>query len=191
MSDKSIRTDITEYNGSIIHSRFAYKYLRKNVSPTGDILAFVGPMHVEGSNMIDLEDLVTNDFIYSEKAVNFIWEIPGLTPMGAVFFQRYFNTKIAFILTKYMKYSVEVSGDDIFVLSDEGRKKASVSITYTKDGVAIGHTGINIIAGNAAPDFAYSTLLNDDDCMEFMHNCVEDFYSSTKDCFIATTKITL
>ena len=51
-----------------------------------------------------------------------------------------------------------VGGDD----KVRSAGKASVSITYSKDNVTIGHTGINITAGDKAPPFAYSTNLTDD-----------------------------
>ena len=50
-----------------------------------------------------------------------------------------------------------------FVGNDEKVRKAgkvSVSITYSKDNVSLGHTGINIMAGDKAPGFAYSSNLN-------------------------------
>ena len=75
------------YDGKLIHDRFAYKYFRKKVSPTGNIVAFRAPMYVKDA-LIDLEDTLSDDFIHSQDAINFCWEIPGLCPFGAVSFQR-------------------------------------------------------------------------------------------------------
>lgn len=69
--------------------------------------------------------------------------------------------------------------------------KCSVSITYSKDNVAIGHTGININAGSKAPAFAYSTKLNEEQTQEFMTRVIDTFYGMVDDIFIATTKINL
>jgi hypothetical protein len=69
--------------------------------------------------------------------------------------------------------------------------KCSVSITYSKDNVAIGHTGINVNAGPKAPNFAYSTKLSDEKCEEFMQDIIDLFYAINDDMFIATTKINL
>jgi len=178
------------YDGSLIHNRFAYKYFRKEVSPTGDIVAFVAPMFVT-LNLIDLEDSLEKDYIKSEKAINFCWEIPNLDPFGAVAFQRLFNTNIANILYKYINKPITVKGDDIMVVVDEdgNLKKASVSITYSKENVAIGHTGINIRAGSSAPSFAFSTDLSDEHTDKFMAEVTSVFYSMVKDMFIATTKV--
>ncbi len=82
------------YDGNLIHNRFAYEYFRKDVSPYGNIVAFRAPMYVKDA-LIDLEDTLSNDFIHSQDAINFCWEIPGLCPFGAVSFQRLFNKAIA------------------------------------------------------------------------------------------------
>ena len=83
-----ILNDIKVYDGLLIHKRFAYKYFRKTTLPIGNIVAFRAPMHVEADGMIDNEDILKNDFIYSEDAINFCWEIPNLDPFGAVAYQR-------------------------------------------------------------------------------------------------------
>ena len=86
------------YDGKLIHERFAYKFFRKEVSPYGNIVAFLAPMYVEDA-LIDLEDSLSDDYIHSQDAINFCWEIPGVCPFGAVSFQRLFNTAVANILS--------------------------------------------------------------------------------------------
>lgn len=185
------------YDGSLIHKRFAYEFYKKNVSPCGDIVAFRAPMYVS-DNLIDLEDSLSKDFIFSDDAINFCWEIPNMCPVGAVAFQRLLNTAIANILTIFIKHPIQMKGDDIMVhetfIGGSDKKqhsigKASVSITYSKEGVAIGHTGVNINTGNKAPGFAYSTKLDDRHIEEFMLRVIDYFRSETKDIFVATTKV--
>tara|TARA_R100001129_G_scaffold186616_1_gene179252 strand:- start:3156 stop:3737 length:582 start_codon:yes stop_codon:yes gene_type:complete len=184
------------YDGNFIHNRFAYEQFRKEVSPYGNIVAFRAPMYVKDA-LIDLEDTLSNDFIHSQDAINFCWEIPGLCPLGAVSFQRLFNTAIANMLSRFIKKGIVIDGDDLmvqdeFVGTDEKVRKAgkvSVSITYSKDNVTLGHTGINIIAGDKAPPFAYSSNLTDDQVNDFMLNVIDYFNAEVKDQFIATTKI--
>ena len=184
------------YNGALIHERFAYKFFRKEVSPYGNIVAFRAPMFVS-DNLIDLEDTLANDFIHSEDAVNFCWEIPNLCPLGAVAFQRLFNTTIAGMLGQLIQKPMNMDGDDImvqteFVGSDDKVQqegKSSVSITYSKEGIAIGHTGVNIQAGKKAPGFAYSTNLSDEQITNFMEAVISAFNHEVKDQWIATTKI--
>jgi hypothetical protein len=192
-----IITDIKNYDGKILHNRFAYKYFRDRTLPIGNIIAFRAPMHVEAEGMIDTEDVLNNDFIYSQDAINFLWEIPNLDPFGAVSWQRLFNSQIANILSfKYIKAPIEVDGDDLIVHKEHAqggvtqmKGKCSVSITYSKNNVALGHTGINITAGKKAPAFAYSTNLNDNEAESFMKDVIELFYKMNEDIFIATTKV--
>ena len=184
------------YDGDFIHKRFAYEQFRKEVSPFGNIVAFRAPMYVK-ENLIDLEDTLTNDYIHSADSINFCWEIPNLCPFGAVSFQRLFNTSIAQILADIIKKDIVVDGDDLMVndkfigsdktVHDQG--KVSVSITYSKDNVALGHTGININAGDKAPGFAYSSNLTDHEAQTFMTRVIDLFNREVKDQWIATTKI--
>ena len=67
--------------------------------------------------------------------------------------------------------------------------KCSVSITYSRDGAALGHTAINVVAGRQAPGFAYSTNLTDDQCNTFMQDVIDIFYRMNDDMFVATTKL--
>ena len=184
------------YNGDLIHDRFAYKFFRKEVSPYGNIVAFRAPMYVS-DNLIDLEDTLANDYIFSEDAINFCWEIPNLCPLGAVAFQRLFNTTIAGMLGQLIQKPINMDGDDImvsdeFIGSDSKKRtegKVSVSITYSKEDIALGHTGINVQAGKKAPGFAYSSNLNDNQIEAFMNAVIKAFELEVKDQWIATTKI--
>ncbi|MBC8416866.1 DUF366 family protein [bacterium] len=189
--------DIPVYDGDILHSRFAYKFFRNKTLPIGNILAFRAPMRVEADGMIDLEDTLANDYIYSEDALNFLWEIPNMNEFGAVAWQRLFNTQVANILSsKYLKAPIEVDGDDLMVHKEHDQHgiiqpsgKCSVSITYCSNGTALGHTAINVTAGRQAPAFAFSTNLSDSQCDNFMKDVVNMFYAMNDDMFIATTKI--
>lgn len=184
------------YDGSLIHSRFAYRFFNKDVSPYGNIVAFRAPMFVS-DNLIDLEDSLTKDYIFSDDAINFCWEIPNLCPIGAVAFQRLLNTAIANVLSHIIQKPIQMKGDDLmvhdkFLGSDKTERevgKVSVSITYSKDNVAIGHTGINVNAGKKAPGFAYSSNLSDEQIEVFIAKVVNYFNAEIKDIQIATSKI--
>jgi hypothetical protein len=149
-------------------------------------------------NLIDLEDSLSKDYIFSDDAVNFCWEIPNLCPFGAVAFQRWFNASIATALASLTNFSkITLDGDDLmvyenFIGSDKVQReygKASVSITYSKNNVAIGHTGINIKAGNKAPGFAFSTGLSDEAAQTFMATVCNIFNESVEDISVATSKV--
>jgi hypothetical protein len=190
-----IITDQKIYDGSFIHTRFAYKYYRDRVLPIGNIVSFIAPVEVT-LNLIDLEDSLEKDYIFSESMVNFCWEIPNLDPFGAVCFQRLFNTAIANTLYKIINKPIEMKGDDIMIHAEHNqggivqqKGKASVSITYSKDNIAIGHTGVNITAGKSAPAFAFSTKLNPEQAEKFQKSVNEQFYQMVDNIFIATTKV--
>lgn len=190
-----IINDQKTYDGSFIHKRFAYRYFRDRTLPIGNIVSFVAPVEVT-LNLIDLEDSLEKDYIYSDSMVNFCWEIPNLDPFGAVCFQRLFNTAIANILHKIINKPIEMKGDDLIVHADhdqggihQTKGKASVSITYSKENVAIGHTGVNVVAGKRAPAFAFSTNLTPEQTVEFQNAVIQQFYSMVDNIFVATTKV--
>lgn len=177
------------YCGKAIHDRFAYKFYKKDVGPLGNIVSFIAPMEVT-DNLIDLEDSLNKDFIYSEKAMNFIMEIPNQNIWGGVLFQRLLNAQVGSLLCeKYLKAEGYVDGDDIMIKEGQRYKKASVSIAAEKNGAVLIHLGINIDAGTRAPDFAYSTNLSDDQAYEFIADVEGIFHSIIQDVFVATTKI--
>ena len=120
-----------------------------------------------------------------------------MDPVGAVAYQRLFNTQVAHILSsKYLNKPIEVDGDDLIVHAEheqggivQQKGKCSVSITYSSNNVAIGHTGINIVAGRRAPAHTFSTNLTDEQADKFMKEVIDMFYTLNDDLFIATTKV--
>ncbi|MFA5754471.1 MAG: DUF366 family protein [Patescibacteria group bacterium] len=189
-------TGVDYYDGSIIHSRFAYKFFRDKVLPIGNVITFISPTKVETEFMIDLEDVLSKDFIYSDSMINICYELPTTNLWGGVAFQRLYNSLIGNILAEIIKENVEIDGDDIFVRKEYTNKgivisrgKASVSIVTEKNGAILGHTGININAGERAPAFAYSTNMSQEQSQAFQIKCIEAFYQTVHSIFIATTKI--
>ena len=177
------------YGGVEIHDRFAYKFFKKKVNPLGNIVSFIAPMEVT-ANLIDLEDSLNKDYIYSDLAMNFIMEIPNKDIWGGVLFQRLLNAQVGSLLcSKYLNTEGFVDGDDIMVGSDDNAKKASVSIAAEKNGAVLIHLGININAGKRAPGFAYSTNLTEHQALEFMTDVESIFNNILNDVFVATTKI--
>jgi len=189
--------DIKLYDGAILQDRFAYGYFKDKVMRTGNIIAFRAPMKVEQKFMVDREDLVNSDFIYSDDAINFCIEIPDISLFAGVCFQRLFCSTVGNVLAeKYLKCNVEIDGDDIFVLKEhnqggivQSKGKASVSIAKQVNNAVLIHLGINCVCGKRAPAFAFSTNLNDEQCNQFMMDGINCFYSMIHDIFVATTKI--
>ena len=189
--------DLKHYDGTLLHHRFAYTYFRDKVLPIGNIIAFRGSTKVETEGLIDQEDALNKDFIYSEDMVHFLYELPLVQEgFGAIAYQRLFNTLVAGILYKHIQVPIEVDGDDLMVTKEftqggvtQHKGKCSVSIVHVKDNAALGHTGINVQAGKQAPAFAFSTELSDADCHAFMSDVISSFYQINDDIFIASTKI--
>ena len=186
-----------DYDGSLIHSRFGYNHFKDRYNPLGVILALRGKMDVT-DNLIDLEDKNNNDFIYSDDALSFCWEIPNMNAIGAVFFQRLFVQEIANIFRTdiFGLFDVEVRGDDLMLrkrgMGENNKEewgKASVSITKVTDEVALGHVGININAGYRAPSFAFSLFLTDEQVNTLAGQVKVIFDDILADCFVATTKV--
>lgn len=179
-----------DYDGSLIHDRFGYQYFKESYDFTGNLLIFRGKMEVT-DNLIDKEDLLNKDYIYSDDAINFCWEIPGADAFGGVAFQRLFVTYVGNYLGNIINEKIIINGDDILVPVEgvEGAyKKASVSISTCKNGAVLGHLGINISAGSKAPSFAYSTNMTDEQVTRFTQETRNLFYSLTKSIALATTK---
>ena len=194
---RSLIYDDADYDGSLIHSRFGYRIYRKDYSPLGVVYTTRGNMDVK-ANLIDLEDKLSDDFIYSDDALSVCWEIPNMNAIGAVFFQRLFVQEIAnlFRTDKYGLFDAKVNGDDLMLrklgmgesnITEFG--KASVSITKVTDGVALGHLGLNISAGPKAPSFAFSLFLTEELVEELTIDITNIFDEILKDSFIATTKV--
>jgi hypothetical protein len=183
------------YDGSIIHQRFAYKFYRDKVNAYGNIVSFISKTEVI-ENMIDLEDTISKDYIYSDKMINFCYELPLPNLWGGVAFQRLFSSIVGNILAKYIDSPVEIEGDDIFVNKEfiakgivMSRGKASVSIVTERQGAIVGHLGLNISCGEKAPSFAFSTNLSNEKAIEFIAECEKAFYNTVWSIFIATSKV--
>jgi hypothetical protein len=177
------------YCGKIIHEPFGYKFLKKSVTSTGDIISFLAPMLVT-DNLIDLEDSINKDYIYSDMAMNFIMEIPKVDLFGGICFQRLFNAQLGSLLcSEYLDNPGYVDGDDIMIIDGEEHKKCSVSIAARKNDCVLIHTGINIDAGPKAPSFAYSTNLDEIKALGFMQKAENIFQNMTMDLLVASRKV--
>jgi len=184
------------YDGAILQDRFAYDFFKEKTMRTGNIIAWRAPAEVNEKFMVDKQDLIDKDFIYSDDMMHFCIEIPDVSLFAGVCFQRLYCNMIGNILARYVKSSVEIDGDDIFVIKEHNqggviqqKGKASVSIAkHCNDAVLI-HIGINVKAGKRAPAFAFSTNLTDQESEAFMRECISAFYEMIHDIFIATTKI--
>ncbi len=133
------RDEITPYTGSELVSHWIYK----NTGILGDaVVAFTGPCHVDVSRMVDLEDVLNEDYIYSENMLHFIIEIFGISLEEGVLIQRLFTSILQDrINAECDALKVRRIGDDLFF---QETKKLSVSICTVSPTSILIHTGLNI-----------------------------------------------
>lgn len=144
MHSKFIEKEI-KYTGSELAPHWIYK----NFHLQGDaIVAFIGECDVKITEMVDIEDVIENSPIYSQKMLNFIIEHFNIGLIEGVVRQRLLMNIIREQILKYLPKESEIirNGDDLFY----NGKKLTVSIAGKSINSVLIHTGINIISENAA-----------------------------------------
>jgi uncharacterized protein len=132
------------YTGKELNNHWIYR----NFGILGDaVVAFVGPCEVDQDSMVDLEDILNNDYIYSKKMLNFIVEIFGITLQEGVLLQRLFSSIIQDRVNALNEEArIKRRGDDLFYRETA---KLSVSICTLSPTSILIHTGLNIDAHGA------------------------------------------
>ena len=120
--------------------QLAPHWIYKNFKIMGDaIVAFKGECEVKLTEMVDIEDVVNNEPIYSKNMLSFITEQFNVDIVEGVFRQRLLICVIKEALEK-RGFAVTRNGDDLFVCG----KKLTVSIATKSLTSVLIHTGINI-----------------------------------------------
>lgn len=172
-----------------IGSQLAPHWIYKNFGICGDaIVSFIGEMDVKLTEMVDIEDVLTNSPIYSKKMVSFILEHFEMPLAEAVSRQRLLICIIIEELRKLLNNDVKIrrSGDDIFV----NDAKLSVSIATKSTTSSLIHIGLNINS-EGAPVKACG-LENDlgITCVkEFAKNIMTRYIEEDKDIHFAVCKV--
>lgn len=137
------------YTGDELSNHWIYR----NFGILGDaVVSFVGPCEVDRDRMVDLEDVLNDDYIYSKKMLNFIVEIFGITLQEGVLLQRLFSSIIQDrIHIMNEEAHVKRRGDDLF---HRNTAKLSVSICTLSPTSILIHTGLNIDAHGAPVEAA-------------------------------------
>ncbi|MEE3348629.1 MAG: DUF366 family protein [Candidatus Gastranaerophilaceae bacterium] len=140
MQTKYIDEEI-KYEGFQLSPHWIYK----NFNIQGDaIVAFCGECEVKLGEMVDIEDVINNEPIYSKSMLSFISEQFNIGLVEGVLRQRLLITVIKEVLEKRGVHVVR-DGDDLFY---DGRK-LSVSIATKSATSVLIHTGLNIISTGA------------------------------------------
>lgn len=141
--------DEIPYTGDELSNHWAYR----NFGILGDsVVAFMGPCEVDRDRMVDLEDVLNDDYIYSKRMLNFIVEIFGITLQEGVLLQRLFSSIIQDRINIMNENAgIKRRGDDLFY---RNTAKLSVSICTLSPTSILIHTGLNIDAHGAPVEAA-------------------------------------
>ena len=176
-----------------IGSQLAPHWIYKNFNLLGDaIVAFTGEMDVKITEMVDLEDVISNSPIYSKKMVSFIIEQFGISLSECVLRQRFLICIIIEELRKILgnKFEITRSGDDIFVKIDGKNKKLSVSIATKSTTSGLIHTGLNIDPTGAPVDACgLTTDLGITEIKEFAQNVMKRYIEEDAEILDAVCKV--
>ena len=181
MKKKYIENDI-KYIGSQLSPHWIYK----NFKLQGDaIVAFCGECRVDLSEMVDIEDVINNEPIYSKYMLSFITEQFGISLIEGVFRQRLLICIIKELLEERGFFVVR-RGDDLII---DG-KKLSVSIATKSITSILIHTGLNILSQDApVAASGLTSELGITDMREFAEEVMKRYSDELDDIKSASTKV--
>lgn len=183
---KNMKTKLLEKEIKYEGFQLAPHWIYKNFKIQGDsTVAFIGECDVKLDEMVDIEDVINNEPIYSKLMLSFISEQFNIGLVEGVFRQRLL---ICIIKEALEKRGVKLtrSGDDLYV----GNKKLTVSIATKSATSVLIHTGVNIISDGAP--IAACGLKNDlniDDIDQFAKEILENYANEIDDIVMASTKV--
>ncbi len=176
-----------------IGSQLAPHWIYKNFHILGDaIVSFIGEMDVKITEMVDIEDVISNSPIYSKKMVSFIIEQFEISLSECVLRQRFLICIIIEELRKILgdKFKITRSGDDIFVNINGKDKKLSVSIATKSITSGLIHTGLNIDPTGAPVDACgLTTDLGITDIEGFARNIMKRYIEENNEMKDAVCKV--
>ena len=161
-------------------------WIYKNFKIQGDaIVSFIGECEVKLSEMVDIEDVINNEPIYSKSMLSFITEQFNVNLTEGVFRQRLLICIIKEALEK-RGYIIKRNGDDLFF---DG-KKLTVSIATKSATSILIHTGINIDS-EGAPVKASGLIseLKMSDIKDFAEEIMTKYSEEIDDIILASTKV--
>lgn len=181
MKTKFIDDDI-KYIGSQLSPHWIYK----NFHLKGDaVVAFTGECKVDLTEMVDIEDVINKEPIYSKSMLSFITEQFGVSLGEGVLRQRLLMCIIKELLEERGIFVVR-NGDDLMI---DG-KKLSVSIATKSVTSVLIHTGLNILS-EGAPVLAsgLTSELGITDIKPFALEVMKRYSEELEDISFAGTKV--
>lgn len=169
-----------------IGSQLAPHWIYKNFKIQGDaIVAFCGECDVKLTEMVDIEDVINNEPIYSKYMLSFITEQFNVNLVEGVLRQRLLITCIKEALEN-RGFLVKRNGDDLFI----NNKKLSVSIATKSYTSVLIHTGINILSeGAPIPVSGLESNLGIKNIKEFAIEVMKNYNEELEDIVLASTKV--
>jgi hypothetical protein len=184
MHTKFIETEI-KYTGEELAPHWIYK----NFHLQGDaIVAFCGECEVKLTEMVDIEDVINNEPIYSKSMLSFIIEQFNIGLVEGVIRQRLLICIIKEVLESYLdgEFNVIRRGDDLFI----NEKKLSVSIATKSLTSVLIHVGINIDPTGAPVEaIGLSRDLNIFNIKDFSKEIMLRYSQEIDDIILASTKV--
>ncbi len=181
-----MKTKFIEEEVKYIGSQLCPHWIYKNYKLQGDaIVAFCGECEVKLTEMVDIEDVINNEPIYSKLMLSFITEQFGVNLPEGVFRQRLLICIIKELLEEY-GFNIRRSGDDLFYED----KKLTVSIATKSITSTLIHTGVNILS-EGAPIKA-SGLKSDlgiDNIKDFAIEIMKRYSEEIDDIILAGSKV--
>ena len=169
-----------------VGSQLAPHWIYKNFKLQGDaIVAFCGECEVKLTEMVDIEDVINNEPIYSKNMLSFITEQFNVELVEGVFRQRLLICIIKEALER-RGFKVERSGDDLFFEN----KKLSVSIATKSITSTLIHTGLNIeSAGAPVSASGLTSELGIFDIKDLAIEIMNRYSEEIQDIIMASTKV--
>lgn len=169
-----------------IGTQLSPHWIYKNFKIQGDaITAFCGECEVKLPEMVDLEDVLNNEPIYSKNMLSFITEQFNVSLIEGIFRQRLL---VCIIKEELENRGVFVlrKGDDLMI----NDKKLSVSIASKSLTSVLIHTGLNIDSEGAPVKAAgLSSDLGIYDIKNFALEIMKKYSEEINDIISASTKV--
>ena len=181
-----MHTKLIEKEIKYIGSQLAPHWIYKNFKLQGDaIVAFIGECEVALTEMVDIEDVINNEPIYSKSMLSFITEQFNVNLVEGVFRQRLLICIIKELLEERGIFVVR-NGDDLMI---DGRK-LSVSIATKSTNSILIHTGLNILSeGAPVKASGLTSELGITDIKEFALEIMKRYSEELEDINLASTKV--
>ena len=181
-----MKTKFIDEEVKYIGSQLSPHWIYKNYGMQGDaIVAFRGECRVNLSEMVDIEDVINNEPIYSKYMLSFITEQFGINLVEGVFRQRLLICIIKELLEKRGIIPVR-EGDDLIVNGG----KLTVSIATKSITSVLIHTGINILSqGAPVRASGLESELGIKDTKDFAIEVMKKYSEEIDDIIYASTKV--